>query len=315
MMRGNTDWVHTRNAEYFVLTQMIIDNVHFPTGKDRENQLGGGTYAVAGMRLWSDKVGFCCRLGSDYDRDYNRWFVENGIDMPKTRFPKKCVHADINYFEDGEREEILIPGCGNYTEMLPRFTEIPEEYLRCKGMYFYKDGEEAYWEEATNWFQEFSGISCWEIDSESARLENREGIASCLPKVHLFSTNLTEGKRMTGKEMPVDIVKALHDMGAGTLIFRMGEKGALVSDQKQIWHIPAAPVDVVDVTGGGNASTGGFLTGYCASGGDIIHAGVCAAISASGVIAQYGVPEQFDELLMEQAQKKVAVLKQKCERI
>lgn len=61
-MQGKTDWIHTQNTEYFVLTQMIIDNVHLFAGKDRENQLGGGTYAVAGMRLWSDKVGFCCRL-------------------------------------------------------------------------------------------------------------------------------------------------------------------------------------------------------------------------------------------------------------
>ncbi len=314
-MQGKTDWIHTQNTEYFVLTQMIIDNVHLFAGKDRENQLGGGTYAVAGMRLWSDKVGFCCRLGLDYDGNYEEWFSKNNIDMPKTRYPKKCVHADINYFEDGEREEILIPGCGNYMEMLPRFTEIPEDYLKCKGMYFYKDGEEAYWEEAENWFRGFSGISCWEIDSESARIENKEAIAFCLPKVNLFSTNLTEGKRMTGKEKPVDIVKGLHDMGAGVLIFRMGEKGALVSDGKQIWHIPAVPVDVVDVTGGGNASTGGFLTGYCDSGGDIVYAGICAAISASRIIAQYSVPARFDEQLMIWAEKKAVEMKGKCERI
>ena len=27
-MQGKTDWIHTQNTEYFVLTQMIIDNVH-----------------------------------------------------------------------------------------------------------------------------------------------------------------------------------------------------------------------------------------------------------------------------------------------
>lgn len=42
----------------------------------------------------------------------------------------------------------------------------------------------------------------------------------------------------------------------------MGAKGALVSSGKQIYLIPAAPTNVVDVTGGGNSSTGGLVTGF-----------------------------------------------------
>ena len=34
-------------TQYFTLTQMIIDDVYFPWGATKLNQLGGGTYTVA----------------------------------------------------------------------------------------------------------------------------------------------------------------------------------------------------------------------------------------------------------------------------
>ena len=38
-------------TQYFTLTQMIIDDVYFPWGATKLNQLGGGTYTVAGTRV------------------------------------------------------------------------------------------------------------------------------------------------------------------------------------------------------------------------------------------------------------------------
>ena len=104
-------------TQYFTLTQMIIDDVYFPWGATKLNQLGGGTYTVAGTRVWSDQVGFCCLIGPDFEETYSKWFRDNQIDMATVLKEKNTCHAKIHYFEDGEREELLLPGCGSHYEM------------------------------------------------------------------------------------------------------------------------------------------------------------------------------------------------------
>lgn len=301
-----------RQTDYFVLTQMIIDDVYFPWGATKKNQLGGGTYTVAGARIWSENVGFCCLLGPDFQDNYSTWFTENQIDLASKLMDKNCVHAKINYFEDGEREEILLPGCGSHSEMLPRFTDIPDRYQTCKGMYFYKDLDEQYWNEAASYLEHFSGVSCWEIAGNAAVAENRDQIADYLSKVELFSLNLTEGKRITGEAEPMQVLKKLQDMHARALILRMGAKGALAAKDGKVWEIPAAPTEVVDATGGGNSSTGGLLVGYSESGGDMAYAARCAAVSASFIISQWGVPTRMDDALLAEAQKRLEALPAIC---
>ena len=296
-----------KQTDYFTLTQLIIDDVQFPDGSGKKDQLGGGTYTVAGTRIWSDRVGFCCLIGPDYDR-YRKWFDENGIHMAAKQTDKNCVHALIDYHEDGERDEILLPGCGSHLEMLPRFTDIPEDYRESRGMYFFKDLDESYWNEAAEWFSRYSGVTCWEIAGWAAEAENRDRIADCAEKVTLLSLNLTEGRRITGCQDPMEVLRTLQDLHAKKLILRMGAKGALAADGERVYAVPAAPANVVDVTGGGNSSTGGLLVGFCESDGDICHAAKCAAVSASFIIEQWSVPERIDEALKAAAEKRLAAL-------
>ena len=52
-----------------------------------------------------------------------------------------------------------------------------------------------------------------------------------------------------------------HDLGAETVVFTMGKKGNLISENGRITtHVPARPVEVVDATGAGDAFWAGFLT-------------------------------------------------------
>ncbi|MFQ7021236.1 MAG: carbohydrate kinase family protein [Blautia faecis] len=293
------------SVDYYVLTQLLIDDIYLPSGEHHINQLGGGIYAVAGMRIWSNHVGFCCAPGPDYEGNYDSWFINNQIEISGGRRDKKCTHARLNYFPDGEREELLLPDCASHHESQPLISEIPANYKNCKGMYFFKDCEESFWNDLLPFLRSGSSVSCWEIFGASACQENRDFIGDVLHDIDLFSFNLTEGKRLTGKSDPVDIVKELFKLNAKNVILRMGAKGALVSSGKQIYLIPAAPTNVVDVTGGGNSSTGGLVTGFCQSDGDIVEAGLCAGISASYILQQYGVPPVIDSTLMADAHQKL----------
>lgn len=61
-------------------------------------------------------------------------------------------------------------------------------------------------------------------------------------------------------ETPETYIKMLHDLGPKTVVFTMGEGGSLVSHQNQILaYLPARKIEVVDVTGAGDAFWAGFL--------------------------------------------------------
>lgn len=293
-------------TQYFTLTQMTL-MMCISVGCDkaepawRRNLHGCRHARVVGSG------GLLRLIGPDFEETYSKWFRDNQIDMATVLKEKNTCHAKIHYFEDGEREELLLPGCGSHYEMLSRFTDIPERYRTAKGNFF-KDVDEPYWEQAKNWLGSYSGISCWEIAGNAAVHECKDAIADRLSYVDLFSLNLTEGKRITGETEPLRVVDVLRQMHADNVILRMGAKGALAAKDGAVWEIPAAPANVVDVTGGGNSSTGGFLVGYCESEGDIAYAARCAAVSASFIIEQWGVPPLMDAAFRKQAEARLAAL-------
>lgn len=295
-------------VDYFALTQLIIDDVYLPDGTKRLDQLGGGVYPVAGLRIFAPHTGFCFCEGMDFQSKFEGWFLDNNIDLARVPRQALSTHVRINYFPDGEREEVLLPGVGEHRLMLPEINEIPERYGQCKGLYFYKDCEADYWQNAIDYFSRHQTIVVWELGRRSTFPEYYHDISRYLNYVELFSVNLSEGMRICRLDKPVDIVRHFHSMGARVLLLRMGAQGSLVSDGKSVWHIPAVATSVIDVTGGGNASTGGFLAGWCESEGDIRYAGLCSSVAASFIINQYGVPNLINDDLMREALERISSL-------
>ena len=290
-------------VDYYVHTQMLIDDVTYPDGSHWENVLGGGTYAVAGMRIWSNYVGFCCAPGPDYTDRYDTWFNTNHVVISGGHRSKNTTHAHCIYFPNGEREEILLPGCATHHESQPLVSEIPENYKECKGMYFFKDCEPEFWNEMIPFLDHSSAVSCWEIYGAAASPDNRDFIGEALHHVDLFSLNRTEGYTLTGKQDPIEIIDELLNLNAKVILFRMSDKGAIVANSKEAYLITAVQTNVVDVTGGGNSSTGGFVTGYCENNGDLVKAGICAAVSASYIIRQRSVPSIIGKEMMQKASR------------
>lgn len=289
-------------TDYFVHTQFIVDDLNFPDGTHMAGITGGGSYAAAGERVWSDHVGFCCVTGPDFPQ-YSGWFKSNGIEISGRSDSKNCTHGKLVYAPDGSRTETLMPGCGSYTEMQPSIDDIPESYQSCRGMYFYKNEEESFWNEMLRWLSHYQGVSCWEVESSSVQWENREAISEYMKKVSIVSMNITEGRRVTGKQEPMEVLDGLIEMGGRVIFLHMGAAGALCADSgsRQVWQVSAVQTDIADVTGGGNSSTGGFLVGYTESGGDVLTAGLYGSVSASFILNQWGVPPVMDSALREEA--------------
>lgn len=297
-------------VDYVIVSNIITDDVILADGTEHRALLGGaGTYAVSGARIWADHVGIVSGVGQDFDALYASWFARNGIDCAGlTVRDLHTPHSWVRYAADGERTETPQFGSEHFRAMEPWPIHLPVEYWRARGIYVFRDSTRAYWRELFSLRPANSGLLLWEIAANAATHEGWEDVAWILPQVDLFSLNLTEGRMLTGLNEPDAILDRLLNAGARVVALRQGPRGALVGDDHQRLRIPAYPVKVVDVTGGGNAFCGGFLVGYCESAANLHTAGLWGSASSSFVIEQYGQPHNL-RILHEPARERVEELR------
>src|SRR5918995_1507597 len=92
--------------------------------------------------------------------------------------------------------------------------------------------------------------------------EARKVIRDAFRYVNVTKPSIDDARRVFGPDYePEQYIDMFHDLGAETVVFTMGEEGNLISENGRITaHVPARPVEVVDVTGAGEALWAGFLT-------------------------------------------------------
>jgi sugar/nucleoside kinase (ribokinase family) len=86
----------------------------------------------------------------------------------------------------------------------------------------------------------------------------RQFRAESLPVAYLLP-NLEEARLMTGLESPPDCASALHQLGVGTVVIKLGPDGCYVSAPGLADFLPSNPVCALDTTGAGDAFAGVFL--------------------------------------------------------
>lgn len=84
-----------------------------------------------------------------------------------------------------------------------------------------------------------------------------------------------------------NLIKELHTMGVKTIGLTDGNNGAYVSDNNNIWHLPARTVRKVETTGAGDAFAAGFLAALIQSN-DLSNALKWGIIQSSSVLREIG---------------------------
>ena len=99
---------------------------------------------------------------------------------------------------------------------------------------------------------------------------------------------------------PETLLQRLAAAGAAIVALRLGEAGSLVhrAATGETWRIPAAAAQVIDPVGAGNAYCGALLAGWLETG-DLRQAGNYAAVAASFLGEQYGLPAPRPDLRAE----------------
>ncbi len=130
----------------------------------------------------------------------------------------------------------------------------------------------------------------------------RAGIEKALALCDIFLPSLEDMVTLTGLASPAKIVDWSHAVGAKTVVLKLGEKGAIVSNDERSGLVTGRRVPVVDATGAGDCFCGNLLA-RVALGDDVfkaaIYANAAAALSVQGYGAVNPLPAagQVDALL------------------
>lgn len=91
--------------------------------------------------------------------------------------------------------------------------------------------------------------------------KHHKRVLEFLNGVDFFFPNLEEGRLLTNKNTPQEIMEQLCDL-VKYPVLKMGEDGCLIHQDGHICHIPAKKLNVIDTTGAGDSFIGAFLATY-----------------------------------------------------
>lgn len=290
---------------------LIIDDIVLPDGKTYFNTLGGGaTHALAGMRVWSDSLGYFAAVGSDFSPAHRRQLEAMNVNLDGlvVREGQPTARAWQLFEPDERRIEVFRTDIDDFYNLEVRFPEMSDAYRRARG-YHIGHGTLADMVELMANLRAVNqnAVVVWE-PTPLQHVNDAVSFRAIFAQVDAFSPDVSESLAITGQSETEAAIHTLLDWGAKIVALRMGARGSrLYTPEGETISIPAAPASVVDTTGGGNAYLGGLLVAL-ADGDSVADAGAKAAVSASFAIEQFGVPT-FDERLFAEAETRLAWVK------
>ncbi len=291
--------------DYVIAGNVMLDSVRFADGTEHRRESIGGpsTFAYSGVKLWTDDVMQCSRVGEDYHELFDPWMEKNGVE--KKGFKVVCDrsnHSDLVYFEDGtygtDKTRMDETQVGEYMQNLGYMKTSPAdigtftEDAHVKGIYQAQNCDKVWWDELGR-IKERDGFKVmWEIEGPSADVRFLDKVRYACQYVDIFSINIQECQHLFDVKGDEACIEKLQTLPVDVILFRVGERGLYSVTKDQAIYLPPAPGPVVDPTGCGNTSTGSALYAYC-EGKDPLMIGIMANVASAMNIRQFGVIEDF----------------------
>ena len=279
---------------------IILDDIIYPDGKTAMGTLGGGgLYAACGMRLWRQDAVVCAAVGKDFAASSLNAHGFDGSGLVVTDLPTPRAWQVLE--EDGRRTQVPRVSREDWFSQLvrvPLAQPIPPDL---KAIHFLGRGDAP----EENFVKALAdagvAISAEPLIDDKNTPDEIDVLKRCLPFFELFSPDEFGLKVLVGDKPVQEQLRALAELGPKVVALRQGKDGALVYERESdtLWRVPAAPADVVDVTGAGNAFCGGLLVGWLETQ-DIRQSAAQASVSAAYALEQVG-PPKIDPAVMSAA--------------
>ena len=302
--------------DYVIGGNVMLDTVRFADGTThaRESIGGPATFAYSGVKLWTDSVLQCSRVGRDYHGLFDAWVEKNGVETRGFQEVCECCnHSHLVYFEDGTYgadETFAASFGGNKSYQRAVLSERSQDmgYMKTspsdlgrftkeggvKGVYMAQNCDSVFWDQIGKLKARDGFKMMWEIEATSAYPPCLDRVRYALKYVDIFSINIQEAQNLFGTEGDEACIRELRKLPVDMTLFRVGERGLYSVTPDKCYYLPPAPSDrFVDPTGCGNTSTGSALYAY-AEGYDPLMVGIMANCASAQNIRQFGVIEDFN---------------------
>ncbi|HVN62105.1 MAG TPA: carbohydrate kinase family protein [Gaiellaceae bacterium] len=129
----------------------------------------------------------------------------------------------------------------------------------------------------------------FDVVAPLGRALSLDDVAGVLPEVDYFVPNDDEAAALTGESEPRRQAERLLELGAGTVIVTLGERGLLAAGRDETIELPAPRVDFVEPSGAGDAFAAGLVYGLlqgwdtrrCLEFGSVIGASACTKLGCT----------------------------------
>ena len=285
-----------------VYGKLIIDTIRLESGTKARNLLGGGgPQSVLGARLFTDRVGFLTRSGTDLEPSHFDLLQGLGADLQGWhRFPH-LETPRIGFWYD--QDQIMLEKDTDpstvarqdkiWNDILAQDLAWPAEYEKAMGIHLVTEYmDETMVHQALKLKAETGAKLSLEPIIDTIKNSNVESVKSLLPNVDIFCPDLDAALACCKTQDPLLAASELLSMGPKNVAIRAGSQGSFVADHSltKAVHIPIFEVDVVDPTGAGNAYSGAFAASLI-EGFSLIEAACNATAAASTVLEVAGLPK------------------------
>lgn len=267
---------------FVAIGHLTVDDLVVHDGAVRMGEPGGAAlYAALGARLLGVPAAMLSRLGTGFPAQR---LQSTGLD---TSLLETCdspaIHEWVLYEADGTRQFVLQSDSGTMADMTPRpaWTVPPDDAaVHLAPMHV-----------------PFQRAWCSALTATRRVLTLDPHVESCsgdpavvlglLPEITAFLPSELEATCLAGPG-PVEAVQSFLSAGAPIAVVKLGREGSVVGSAEAIWHVPAVPVGVRDVTGAGDTYCGAFATAL-GTGCDVVTAARWATAAASLAVEWRGI--------------------------
>ncbi len=268
-----------------VVGSVALDNVETPGGS-ASDVLGGACSYFSVAASYFAPVNLVGVVGRDFPEADRRFLVERGINIEGLEEASgETFRWHGRYHENMNIRDTLDLKLNVFERFEPK---LPESY-RGSEFVFLANIQPTLQTNVLSQLVAPEYVGCDTMDHwiHSAPTELRELLA----QVDLLSINDSEALLLAGEANVVRAARKILAMGPRHLIVKRGEYGALQFSDKEIFAVPAFPLEhVVDPTGAGDSFAGG-LFGSLAADGEVTSRTLRRAIVYGTVVASFTVED------------------------
>lgn len=277
--------------------EMTLDDVVVEDRYVHWKQAGGGAlYSAIGASLWT-KSAICSTVGADYPQVLLNKIHSFGIDISAINQTTECGSLGLwlLYENSGNRHQFEKASGGTFDQLDALRPPVVNSSNSVAGLHLAPQSSSGH-NSALEQVKDVPGIISLDILVESYIDTSVYLKPEFLNRVDAFLPSNYEILALWGHDDVLKLRRELDLLGfKGALGIKRGPDGVDIFTSNRVVNVPAVNVNVLDVTGAGDAFCGGFLAGLISSG-DPITAAAQGVVSASFIVETRGAIAALESL-------------------